>query len=511
MITFAEARRIVEGDAPGGATTAPYGYESDEHWFPLVLPERIGGRVPGVSKSDGALVWMSSLAPEYSESRPWSGEAKSFKHLPGQHNQQDHAGVSSINAIAGISVLDADEYASLYGDVWDDAGVDLGNDGDVMGLTARFHETGDLHVVLDLENGKSQVFEEMDPEGMRQLAYDLEEVLAVDEDEFDPDDPYDVIADAGLDKHGFYVAKNGVGDIWIRPPDAADDDYLELSAEQALEFSEALLNIADSYEEHFDEDGNVKAIKHPGHPDQSVHGRRRKPPSIDMPSIPEPAPAAAPSRSPKPPKPSTGGRSKPPASSEPPKPRASSTARRVTPAQAQKMQDAMTADRPWTADQRESLRTWTTSGFHDIRMMIQNPNHEPFLGIGGRAQVKQHIRNMRDSMRPLPKPVKVFRKADPEGVGLKRGDDPRTLVGKVMQNPNFTATSVEPDAGFLGTSRPILVEIDAPAGTPAAYLESLTETKGEKELLLDAGLPLEFLSAKARPDGVVVLKARVVQ
>ncbi|WP_203911201.1 hypothetical protein [Rhizocola hellebori] len=196
-----------------------------------------------------------------------------------------------------------------------DAGVDLGNDGDEMGLTARFFERGDLHVVLDLEDGKRQVFEDMDPEGMRQLAYNLEDVLAVDEDEFEPDDPYDdVVADADSDKHGFYVAKNGVGDIRIRPPDAAEDDYLEMSAEQALEFSEALLNIADSYEEHFDEivDGSedAKAVKHPGHPDQSVHGRRRKPPSIDIPavSLPQPEPEQAPTR-------------KPPARPKPPKPK----------------------------------------------------------------------------------------------------------------------------------------------------------------------------------------------
>lgn len=71
MITFAQARRIVENDVPGGAETATVGYESDGRWWPIVLPARLGGRVPGVSKDSGVLTWVSSLDPEYAASRPW--------------------------------------------------------------------------------------------------------------------------------------------------------------------------------------------------------------------------------------------------------------------------------------------------------------------------------------------------------------------------------------------------------------------------------------------------------
>jgi hypothetical protein len=183
----------------------------------------------------------------------------------------------------------------------------------------------------------------------------------------------------------------------------------------------------------------------------------------------------------------------------------------LTAAEARQMQTQMEAsDRPWTAEHTRSLKAWTTPGFHDIRMMIDNPSHEPFLGIGGPATVRAHIRNIHDAMRPLPKPVKVFRKVDRQGIGLGNGDDPKQLVGQVKQNPNFTATSIEPDAGFLGAPRPIHIEIDVPAGTRAAYLEAITETKGEHELLLDAGIVLEFTDATDRGDGVTVLKARVI-
>lgn len=71
MITFGQARRIVGTAVPGGAQTAPYGYESDSRWFPIMLPERLGGRVPGVSKATGAITWMSAISEEYSDARPY--------------------------------------------------------------------------------------------------------------------------------------------------------------------------------------------------------------------------------------------------------------------------------------------------------------------------------------------------------------------------------------------------------------------------------------------------------
>ena len=71
MLTFTDARRLVEAAIPGGGETAAYGYESDRYWFPVVLPDRLGGRVPGVAKSTGAVTWMSSISEEYSNSRPY--------------------------------------------------------------------------------------------------------------------------------------------------------------------------------------------------------------------------------------------------------------------------------------------------------------------------------------------------------------------------------------------------------------------------------------------------------
>lgn len=65
MITFEQARELVKKTIPGGGDMEPYGYESPTRWFPVIAPEHIGGRVPGVSKADGTIEWMGASTPEY--------------------------------------------------------------------------------------------------------------------------------------------------------------------------------------------------------------------------------------------------------------------------------------------------------------------------------------------------------------------------------------------------------------------------------------------------------------
>lgn len=68
MVTFDEARKIVERDGEVG--TEPYGYESAAHWFPVVAPERTGGRVPAVAKKTGTLTWQSgTTSDEYASAQ----------------------------------------------------------------------------------------------------------------------------------------------------------------------------------------------------------------------------------------------------------------------------------------------------------------------------------------------------------------------------------------------------------------------------------------------------------
>lgn len=65
--TFDQARREVERR---DYDVAPYGYETDDEWLLVLLPERVGARVPAVSKRTGQLRWIHTHSPEYTEQRP---------------------------------------------------------------------------------------------------------------------------------------------------------------------------------------------------------------------------------------------------------------------------------------------------------------------------------------------------------------------------------------------------------------------------------------------------------
>ena len=103
----------------------------------------------------------------------------------------------------------------------------------------------------------------------------------------------------------------------------------------------------------------------------------------------------------------------------------------------------MLAGDGWTGPQVTSLRAWTTSDYHDIANMLKDP--ENFFQIGernGPATVRNHIRQINSALRPIPEAVRVYRKVDLPQLGLKSGETPEALLGRRLQNPSFSATSV---------------------------------------------------------------------
>lgn len=69
MITFEQARKIVLDEWPD-YDLADYGFEGDEHWFLILLPLTIGGRIPAVAKTTGAITWINENADIYTQERP---------------------------------------------------------------------------------------------------------------------------------------------------------------------------------------------------------------------------------------------------------------------------------------------------------------------------------------------------------------------------------------------------------------------------------------------------------
>lgn len=75
--TFDDARQILAQAWPD-YDIAAYGYETDENWILLLLPERAGGRVPLVDKQTGTIRWVSAFSDEYSQERPVGDQAARF-------------------------------------------------------------------------------------------------------------------------------------------------------------------------------------------------------------------------------------------------------------------------------------------------------------------------------------------------------------------------------------------------------------------------------------------------
>lgn len=72
MVSFDEARQVVRDEWPD-YTIADHGYEDDDYWFLILLPETIGGRIPAVAKATGDVTWINENAAIYSRERPVGG------------------------------------------------------------------------------------------------------------------------------------------------------------------------------------------------------------------------------------------------------------------------------------------------------------------------------------------------------------------------------------------------------------------------------------------------------
>lgn len=189
---------------------------------------------------------------------PLDRRGRGRKH--GTHNQQDHAGRGGpdLGVLAGVPVLDADEYEKNYGTVVDERSI---LDADEVGaaLSARFFASGDAHIVLDLPGNRYQVMSEFDgADGMRALAADIRDMQHAKIPVGEPTGR--VVADTDSPEHSLYVAKDDQGSIWLRAEDAAVDDYLELDEQEAWDLFDALEDLADSFDAERDEDDEDEDI-----------------------------------------------------------------------------------------------------------------------------------------------------------------------------------------------------------------------------------------------------------
>jgi hypothetical protein len=186
----------------------------------------------------------------------------------------------------------------------------------------------------------------------------------------------------------------------------------------------------------------------------------------------------------------TAGLSKPSTTSQDFKPQ--------TVTSAQEAQDKMLAGASWTAKQKAALKKYTGSYYHTLNGMLRGLSKPTPETIADAVEVQK-------GMRPLAHDMLLYR-----GTGALPGILPgniaeyANLIGGIYQEPAFSSTSINNPFGGK-----VKLEIEAPAGTPAAYVKSISHFSSENEVLLAAGTKFQILSAKEQGYSIVV-RVRVV-
>lgn len=156
----------------------------------------------------------------------------------------------------------------------------------------------------------------------------------------------------------------------------------------------------------------------------------------------------------------------------------------------------------WTQDQHDGLQAYTGGIYYSINQYyygkipsISSTNEKAAKG----AQL---------GMRPSTVPLLLHRGTGFDGVGGANGhNDLLKMVGSTFFSGGFFSTSVGGKAAFGG--KPVLLEIEAPPGTPMAYLKNISLHKSENEMLLAAGLSYRIMEVRKEGSKSVV-RVRVV-
>lgn len=181
--------------------------------------------------------------------------------------------------------------------------------------------------------------------------------------------------------------------------------------------------------------------------------------------------------------------------------------KKVTHTKATALQSEMTAAAPWTSAQKDALKTYTGGSYTEINAVLRKT-----FGFGNQTFYAQKAVDAQAAMRPLLESVELVR-----GTGLEQFPglnsassvaDVQKFLGKtIIDRGFFSASIIKPFAGAA------LITVEAPRGTPAAYVEGITSVSGEREMLLAAGTKFKVISVEPAPPGSgrrVLVRLRVV-
>lgn len=178
----------------------------------------------------------------------------------------------------------------------------------------------------------------------------------------------------------------------------------------------------------------------------------------------------------------------------------------VSAERAAELQAQMLKGKPWTREQRDGLRTYTGVSYSDMNGALRYG--------GGPERIRRHITNARAGMRETPEDITVYRGAGRGtafgfGKGRITNAQLEALVGKTWSDPGFTSTATR--KGGYGSGLRVQTVINVPAGTRGAFVEGVTQNKGEDEFVLDAGTHYKITRYERHKGGKVTLHMEVVK
>lgn len=158
------------------------------------------------------------------------------------------------------------------------------------------------------------------------------------------------------------------------------------------------------------------------------------------------------------------------------------------------MQDEMTASDPWSANEEDALVTYTGDRYVDMNgclRAVRECSDDDDLDN----------RYASEAMRPTTRDTTTFRGVNLRALGADSPEQLAQMVGATVSDPGFTSTSINPQVSSGTFAGDVLLQIEVPRGSRAAYVENISQNGGEEELLLDRGTRFEILEVSPATDG----------
>lgn len=140
----------------------------------------------------------------------------------------------------------------------------------------------------------------------------------------------------------------------------------------------------------------------------------------------------------------------------------------------------------FTAAEKASLKHFTGGSYVPINEYLRGEKET------AGSHNESHIPNIQKGFRPSVEPMLLHRGVGWSAFGVHTIEQLKGLIGKKGTHKGFSSTSIGGHAAF--SSKPVIMEVEAPPGTPMAFVDPFSLAKGENEMLLAAGLDFEILS-----------------